>query len=115
MYNNYNNNDKPQETVRQTLERVWREKEEQEKSSYVAKNMLARGLPRETYIKDDKNYAWTNAKTPANNYTSEQKNTSDYLAPQKYSVLGGALTGFAEGIIGGAERVANGLTGGIYG
>lgn len=113
--NNFNNNDEPQETVRQTLERVWHEKEQPEQSSYVARNPLARGLPRETYIKSDRNYAWTNAKTPANNYTSVQKNTSDYLTPQKYSVIGSALTGFAEGIMGGAERVANGLTGGIYG
>ena len=28
--NNFNNNNEPQETVRQTLERVWREKEREE-------------------------------------------------------------------------------------
>ena len=57
--NNFNNNDEPQETVRQTLERVWREKEQQKQPSYAAKNHLARALPRETYIKSDRNYAWT--------------------------------------------------------
>jgi len=38
---------------------VWREKEDEKQSSYVAKNSLVRNLPRKTYIKDDKNYAWT--------------------------------------------------------
>ena len=49
--NNFNNNNEPQETVRQTLERVWSEKEQQKQPSYAAKNHLARALPRETYIK----------------------------------------------------------------
>jgi len=109
--NNFNSNKEPQETVRQTLERVWREKEEQKQSSYVAKNPLARGLPRETYIKNDRNYAWTTS--------SMNKSLPKYLeqpeAPKKYSVIGGALTGFAEGVMGGAERLLNGLTFELYG
>ena len=109
--NNFNNNDESQETVRQTLERVWREKEQQKQSSYAAENHQVRTLPRETYIKSDRNYAWTTA--------SRNNSLPKYLeqpeTPKKYSVIGGALTGFAEGVMGGAERVANGLTGGMYG
>ena len=109
--NNFNNNDEPQETVRQTLERVWREKEQQKQSSYAAKNHLARALPRETYIKSDRNYAWTTA--------SRNNNLPKYLeqpeTPGKCSVIGGALTGFAEGVMGGVERFFNGITDDYYG
>lgn len=51
------------------------------------------------------NCGWTNA----------SQNTDNNTTSQKYSVIGGALGGFAEGIMGGAERLANGLTGGVYG
>ncbi len=112
MYNNFNNNEEPQETVRQTLERVMREKE---KEQHNLNNINYQKLAQEyvTAIPYDRaygqrpksNYAWTNA----------SQNTDNNTTSQKYSVIGGALGGFAEGIMGGAERLANGLTGGVYG
>ena len=111
--NNFNKND-GQETIRQTLERVVREKEKQQQYNNGGINYqtlaqeYANSMPYdEAYRQKPKsNYAWTNAP----NY-----NTSAYTSPEKYSVLGGAVSGFAEGIMGGTERFANGLTGGVYG
>ncbi|MBR1601012.1 MAG: hypothetical protein IJ677_05470 [Alphaproteobacteria bacterium] len=109
--NNFNKND-GQETVRQTLERVMRAKEKEQNN---LNNINYQKLAQEyvTAIPYDRaygqrpksNYAWANA----------SQNTSNNTTPQKYSVIGGALGGFAEGIMGGAERLANGLTGGVYG
>ena len=44
--NNFNNNNEPQETVRQTLERVWREKEQQKQPSYAANDTSSNFLLR---------------------------------------------------------------------
>ena len=116
------NNDE-NETVRQTLERVMRErgylKPENQTIlqtpigdfSYQISEQTppSTGEAGQYFIKDDKNYAWDMPKQ-AETIPSTQSQPSRYTG-----VPIAALTGTAEGIVGGLERVANGLSGGTYG